>query len=81
MYEGIKPAKRLFFEVECQDISAGGIAFYMNRLPDFDTVVLALGKPPTESYFTARVMRVARAEEQGRIRYLVGCRFLERINL
>lgn len=81
MYEGIKPAKRLFFEVECKDISAGGIAFYMNRLPDFETVVLALGKPPTESYFTARVMRVARAEEQGRIRYLVGCRFLGRINL
>lgn len=81
MYEGIKPAKRLFFEVECKDISAGGIAFYMNRLPDFDTVVLALGKPPIEDYFTARVMRVARTEEQGRIRYLVGCRFLGRINL
>ncbi len=81
MYDGIKPAKRLFFEVECKDISASGIAFYMNRLPDFDTVVIALGKPPNETYLTARVMRVARTEEQGRIRYLVGCRFLGRISL
>lgn len=81
MYDGIKPAKRLFFEVECKDISASGIAFYMNRLPDFDTVVIALGKLPNETYLTARVMRVARTEEQGRIRYLVGCRFLGRINL
>ncbi|MCR4412451.1 MAG: PAS domain S-box protein [Thermoguttaceae bacterium] len=81
MVDGLRPSKRSFFEVVCRDISAGGISFYMNRLPDFDTLVLALGNEPAVSHFTARVMRVARVEEEGRIRYLVGCRFLGRINL
>jgi PAS domain S-box-containing protein len=81
MVDGLRPSKRSFFEVVCKDISAGGISFFMNRLPDFDTLVLALGNEPAVSHFTARVMRVARVEEEGRIRYLVGCRFLGRINL
>ncbi len=81
LVDGLRPSKRSFFEVVCRDISAGGISFYMNRLPDFDTLVLALGNEPAVSHFTARVMRVARVEEEGRIRYLVGCRFLGRINL
>ncbi len=81
MYDGLKPPKRTFFEVECRDISAGGISFLLSRLPDFDTLVVALGAPPAVSHFTARVMRVARIEQEGRICYLIGCRFLGRMNL
>ncbi|MGQ9575755.1 MAG: GAF domain-containing protein [Thermoguttaceae bacterium] len=81
MFGGVLPKRKKFFEVECEDISAGGIAFYMNRPPDFDTLVVALGRPPAESYLTARVVRVAKKERDGQRLYLVGCRFTGRVNL
>jgi PAS domain S-box-containing protein len=81
MFGGQLPARRKFFEVECEDLSAGGMGFYMNRPPDFDTLVVALGRPPEESYLTARVVRVMRADQNGERRYLVGCRFTGRVAL
>ena len=79
MAGGVVPARREFFEVDCWDISLGGIAFFLDRPPDFQTLVVSLGRPPALNYFTAQVVRVARMEQHGRMRYLVGCRFLERV--
>ena len=78
MTGGTMPARREFFEVDCWDISLGGIAFFLDQPPAFQSLVVALGRPPALNYFTAQVMRVGRTEEQGQVRYLVGCRFLER---
>jgi len=69
------PSEEKFFEVVCKDISASGIAFFMDRPPDFDTLAVELGCPPNQSYFFAHVVRVTKVDRGGQKRYLVGCRF------
>jgi len=81
MFGGRVPSRKKLFEVECKDISAGGVAFFLDRPPDFDTLVVALGRPPGESFFTARVVRVVRTDLDGRRLYLVGCRFTGRVSI
>jgi PAS domain S-box-containing protein len=73
------PAHEEFFEVECRDISAGGISFFMDAPPGFENLVVALGRPPVQSHFTARVMRVVPTIKEGRQVHLVGCRFTGRV--
>jgi PAS domain S-box-containing protein len=81
MYNRRFPSREQFFEVECKDISAGGIAFRLPERPDFDTLVVLLGKPPTESHFVAKVVRVAEEEHWGRVMFLIGCRFTGRVSI
>ncbi len=75
------PTKKNFIEVECQDISAGGIAFFMTDLPGFKDLVVSLGIPPVQSYFTAKIVRCQKMEDAGRVRYLLGCRFTGRVHM
>ncbi len=75
---GRLPRLEEFAMVECHDISAGGAAFYYDRVPEFKELVLALGQPPRVSEVVCRVVRVAGAQRDGRKRYLVGCRFVGR---
>ena len=75
------PGPGLFFQVEFWDISACGFSFFMDQLPKFDRLVVALGRAPAITHFTARVMRVARMLHDDATRYLVGCDFIDRINL
>jgi PAS domain S-box-containing protein len=81
MHGDALPAASEFVDVDCRDISASGISFFQDRLPTFETLVVGLGRPPALSYFSARVMRVARVEEDGTARYLIGCGFSGRIHL
>jgi hypothetical protein len=78
---GVIPSHKNFFEVACRDISAGGIAFVLDNPPDFQSLVVALGNPPSVSYFSARVVRVADTVHEGKPAYLVGCQFTGRIHL
>ncbi|MDZ7619253.1 MAG: PAS domain S-box protein [Patescibacteria group bacterium] len=73
------PPRNRFFEVVCEDISAGGIAFYLDTPPDFKRVVVGLGQSPQLTFFTATIARVAEKEVDGRRQFLVGCRFTGRI--
>ncbi len=73
------PARNRFFEVVCEDISAGGIAFYLDSRPGFERVVVGLGQPPQLTFFTADIVRIAETEADGRRQFLVGCRFTGRI--
>jgi len=73
------PSPKKFFTVACEDISAGGIAFYLDCAPDFHKVVVALGKPPALAYFGADVVRYSKKQVGEKTMYLVGCRFTERI--
>ena len=75
------PAPGGFFEVEFWDISACGFSFFMEQLPKFDMLMAALGRPPALTHFTARVVRVARMTQGDTTRYLVGCDFIDRVNL
>ncbi len=67
--------------MECEDISAGGIAFHLNRPPDFETLVVALGKPPQRSYVSARVVRCVATDRNGLHGCLVGCCFTGKVSL
>ncbi len=73
------PPRNRFFEVVCEDISAGGIAFYLDTPPDFKRVVVGLGQAPQLTFFTANIARVTEKEVDGRRQFLVGCRFTGRI--
>ncbi len=74
------PPRNRFFEVICEDISAGGIAFRLDSLPDFKRVVVALGQSAQLAFFTADLVRVSETRAaDGRRQFLVGCRFTGRI--
>jgi PAS domain S-box-containing protein len=75
------PRQEEFFEVECRDISAGGMAFVMNRPPDFQKLVVELGRPPASNQLTAKVVRLQPLERDGEEEYLIGCQFIERVHL
>ena len=75
------PGSNSFFEVEFWDLSACGFSFFIDKLPKFETLVAALGRPPALSHFSARVMRVARMNQDNGTRYLVGCDFIDRVHL
>ncbi len=78
---GILPTRKSFVEVDCRDISAGGISFYLDHSPNFQGLVVALGQASSERFLAARVVRVVREEVEGRLRYCVGCRFTGRVVL
>ena len=80
-YDSLMPAKQDFFEVMCEDISAGGVSFYMDKLPDFESIIVALGTPPEVTYFSARTVRIVGKTYEGREAWLVGCRFSGRVHL
>ena len=81
MTNGTLPASEDFFEVDCKDISGGGISFYLDSPPDFDILVVAIGRRWAPAHFAARIAHVAEVEHTGRTQYLVGCRFTERVYL
>jgi len=73
------PDSDAFREIMCRDISKGGIAFYLDERPDFELVVLDLGRGGAARLFTAKVMHVRHAEVDGEEKYLVGCQFTGRV--
>ena len=75
------PTPNQFFEVNCKNISAGGISFFLPRKPDFTSLVVALGRPPGVTYFTASVVRLLEQQRNGKAAYMVGCRFIGRVHL
>jgi PAS domain S-box-containing protein len=75
------PPKQEFFEVVCENISVGGILFYLAAAPDFKDLVVALGKPAFRMYIAARVAWVMEKMSDGRTVYQVGCRFTGRLPL
>ena len=81
MCDGVIPLRSKFFEVECGDISAGGISFYLENAPKFRDLVVGLGQPPSLTYFSAYVVRVMEKVVDGRQVHLVGCRFTGRLHL
>ena len=70
-----------FFDVVCCDLSQGGVAFYLNTAPDFDEVIVALGRCPVIARFRAEVVHVEQVSVDHGARYRVGCRLVERLGL
>jgi len=78
-YDGKEmPAADEFFHVQCHDISAGGFSYFLPEAPEYDFLVLALGRAPF-TFVIARAVHFETVETERGRQYLVGCRFLRKI--
>lgn len=75
------PSPDQFTAIRCKDLSGGGIAVVLDKPPDFEHLVFALGIPPAVNHVTARVVRTQRVKRNGRTRYVVGCQFVGRLQV
>ncbi len=76
-----KPTPGDFTKVKCGDLSAGGFSMWLDRLPEYRELVVALGKPPAVAYLRARIVHTRDVDRGGCRWYQVGCQFLERVFL
>jgi hypothetical protein len=67
-------------EVECDDISGGGISLILDAPPEFEKFIIALGRGAHRVRLGAKVVNVRPAERDGRQVFLVGCEFLNRLD-
>ena len=75
------PSEEDFFEVDCCDLSGGGMSFCLDDRPEFEDLVVALGRPPLVMHFSARVVHVAPVDRECGTVCRVGCRFQQRVHL
>ena len=78
---GKLPTREMFQQVLCHDISSGGFSFLLPQPPAFDSIIVALGMPPNVTYLSGRVVHTSESSPNGQSMYLVGCRFLGRVEL
>lgn len=76
---GQLPASGDFFEVQCHDLDKDGITFYVQSMLPAETFVISLGSHDDLSFMLARVMseHALPAGQPGK--YLLECRFLQRL--
>ena len=73
------PQSDEYIEVECNDISAGGISLFVRSPTGCEQIVVSFGQPPGTTCMLAQIVYIKEAERNGQRTYLVGCRFLERV--
>jgi hypothetical protein len=78
--KGAVPKPHDFFDVECCDLSRGGMAFYLPAAPDFNELLVVLGRKHELMFLRAEVCNVQEMASNGSFRYRVGCRFTGRLN-
>jgi PAS domain S-box-containing protein len=78
---GRLPEQDEFFEVRCRDISPRGFSYVTDVAPDFFEFIVALGSPPSQLFLQSRVVHVSPLVHEGRNCLLVGCQYIERIEL
>ena len=80
-YDGKQlPTTAMFRQVQCHDLSTGGIAFVWPQAPDFQQVVVKLAAAQRVLHVVARVVCHRPLDESNR-RFLVGCMFLDRVRI
>lgn len=79
IHHGELPKGNMFAEVECCDLSPGGVSFYTPAMPDYDGLVIALGTPEQPLYVTAEVVNTESRVENNRAVCRVNCRFTGRL--
>ena len=76
------PLKEHFRQVQCQDLSTNGIAFFAEVPPSYDRLVVALASAFDVIYLTAAVAHYKQVGPEGQPPcYLIGCRFLGRVQI
>jgi len=69
-----------FQDVLCKDLSMGGISFYLAEQPDFEHLVIQLGRATQQITARAEVLGCMPIPEL-RPYWLVRCRFIDRVSL
>ena len=76
------PLREHFRQVQCQDLSTNGIAFFSDVPPSYDRLVVALASAFDVIYLTAAVAHYKQVGPAGQPPcYLIGCRFLGRVQI
>ena len=73
------PSQAEFRQVLCHDLSPQGFSFLSDCRPEASHVVVALGQVPFR-FFVAEVMHVRPTETEQGHDYLIGCRFVRRLD-
>ena len=73
------PTEDEFFRVECRDIGARGLGFYLDAKPAADQYIVELGSRDNAIYLTAAVKHSTLALSEGGERYLIGCHYTGRL--
>jgi hypothetical protein len=68
-----------FRDVNCSDLSAGGISFYMDYPPDFDTFAIILDNGNAPIRMLGKV--VGHEQMNGQSLFLVRCQFMRRLEI
>ena len=79
MHGGLLPTTDEYFNVECNDISKGGISFYLKRPPGCEQFAVVLGQKPKVTILVAKVVNTKEVEHDDQQMYLVGCQFIDRL--
>ena len=79
MHGGLLPTTDEYFNVECNDISKGGISFYLKRPPGCEQFAVVLGQKPKVTILAAKVVNTKEVEHDDQQMYLVGCQFIDRL--
>jgi hypothetical protein len=79
MHNDLPPQVDEYFNVECNDISQGGISFYLKRPPGCEQFAIVLGQKPMVTVLIGRVVYSKAVKHNGDRMYLVGCQFIDRL--
>jgi len=76
---GVLPKSEEYQYVEFLNISSHGCAFYLDKLPNSPECIVELGTGSDQIYLTAMVVYAKYTPDTDRSRYLVGCRYTQRV--
>jgi PilZ domain len=78
--QGKMPPATAFSSVECHDLSCGGLSYYLNQPPIANDIVVALTIRGEVKYLSAQIVRTIATLTAEGLTYLVGCRFVGRLD-
>lgn len=75
---GKLPDRSAFFQVQCVDISRGGIAFLTDAPLPCKDLIIALGTTEDAFYVRSQVRNCTQVRDEAGLQYRYGCEFIER---
>ena len=75
------PQADAFAEVECHDLSATGFSFWAQEPPEQRYLVIRFGASNDLIYLAAEVIHATPRDRDGQAIFIVGCRFLQRLEV
>lgn len=78
---GAVPSIDRFKSIHCHDLSQGGFSYFSDIRPLSDEFVLLLQRGERKYCLKGRVVHSRPVDQDGRTRFLVGCKFTGRIRM